>query len=458
MQYLERSKVEEFINLLFETLNSYVVTYGVFGGYEELPFVYSGDIDVWTDKYNLDKFVIVLKKIANDLGWMIIKPNISQRIYDTKIEGKYYLVYHQPPYESIHLDIWTSIHWRGIRYIDDTKFVKYLYKDNKGFYVLDLSVCYSISLLKYLLYHGRVKEKHKQKIQMGYCKNPLPARDVLEEPLGSDLVEWLIRKVQIGAWDDINQNHNTIRRRIIIRSIKTKPISQIVNWVKYIYSVVALFTRHYGVFIALVGPDGVGKTTLIYKLINSPLSDKLFKNKFCFHTNFPFLPPIRKLAYKLGNYSYRNQQARDIPQRTIVPTDLLRSIVRPIYYGINNIIGNFWLSWQKSNGGSMIIFDRYYYEYFIQTEYKRCPRWILHGMFRLQPKPDLLLVLFNEPETIYSRKQELPLKEIRRQLEQYLILAKNDPNSYLIDSSMDIETVNELVWKRILNILVMGKK
>ena len=119
-------------------------------------------------------------------------------------------------------------------------------------------------------------------------------------------------------------------------------------------------------------------------------------------------------------------------------------MIYPIYYGLNYFLGYFWLWIKKSNGGSLTIFDRYLYEYIIQPAFAKCPRWLLKIIYLLIPKPDILIFLKSSPDSIYSRKRELPLHEIERQLKICEGIVKNKANGFIIINETIEDSVNQI--------------
>jgi hypothetical protein len=57
----------------------------------------------------------------------------------------------------------------------------------------------------------------------------------------------------------------------------------------------------------------------------------------------------------------------------------------------------------------------------------------------LSPKPDIMVLLYNEPEIIFNRKKEYSLKEIVWAMEQYLEIAnRNGFDKILTDKPVDV--------------------
>ena len=206
-----------------------------------------------------------------------------------------------------------------------------------------------------------------------------------------------------------------------------------------------------GMFLVLIGPDGCGKTTIAEALLSSQMLKKKFDNIFYFHTNFPFLPSLIELLSVFGIVVKREQFANDENQsesyveRSFLenafkttereqPHNKFRSMINPIYYGFNYLLGHLWILKQRRKGNYFIIFDRYFYEYMIQKAFLRCPKWLLKSILKIIPKPDIVVLLKNDPKIIIERKQEISIDEVARQLEVCEVLIRKYPNGFIVDT------------------------
>ena len=129
-------------------------------------------------------------------------------------------------------------------------------------------------------------------------------------------------------------------------------------------------------------------------------------------------------------------------------------MLNPLYYGLGGVAANFWVWARRKRGGSLILFDRYYYEYFIQTEYSRCPRSLIRFFLKLVPKPDLVILFKAPPEAIHERKPELSIEEIERQLAAYGELVRATNGGVEILSADGVEQTTTQVQQAILMTLI----
>jgi thymidylate kinase len=183
-----------------------------------------------------------------------------------------------------------------------------------------------------------------------------------------------------------------------------------------------LLPRRRGVNVALIGPNGVGKSTTASELQHS----------FPFESRVVYMGlwkgaggrPPRKLAEILGRplrIWYRYAQAQ--------------------YHQLR---------------GRLVIFDRYVYEAWLPAQppwlaIKRPYFWILA---HIVPPAQTSVVLDVPADVAYGRKQENSADELESERRFYAALADRIPAVQVVDGSRDVETVSAditaIVWRTLV--------
>jgi thymidylate kinase len=136
------------------------------------------------------------------------------------------------------------------------------------------------------------------------------------------------------------------------------------------------------------------------------------------------------------------------------------SLIKFLIFNLDYILG-YWLKVKKQIGqGKLVVFDRYYYDYYIDRYRYRLnitDEWL--EMFQwMIPKPDITFVLTGTPEIIYKRKRELPIVEIEEQIKRLELYAPNFENSKMICVDGNIDEIVEQVCREILNLMLEKRK
>jgi thymidylate kinase len=98
-----------------------------------------------------------------------------------------------------------------------------------------------------------------------------------------------------------------------------------------------------------------------------------------------------------------------------------------------------------------VIFDRYFHDLLIDPKRYRYagPRWLAQLLSRfIPPRKALFIILDAEEEVILSRKQELPLHELKRQRAAYRAFGSRMSDAMIIRADRPIdEIVSEIVHR-----------
>lgn len=165
--------------------------------------------------------------------------------------------------------------------------------------------------------------------------------------------------------------------------------------------------------IVFLGVDGSGKSTLINSIVK--------KNKLKFE-KIHFTPDY-----------FRNKKVQTVNPHLKKKRGKLFSFLKLIYWIINYKL--FEIVNYKSH--KIFFFDRYLSDIIIDPLRYRfsLPAKITNQVIKFMLKPDLIILLRGSPHEIYSRKQELKLKEIIKLNNKYIKFIKKYDNKLILDCS-----------------------
>lgn len=165
-----------------------------------------------------------------------------------------------------------------------------------------------------------------------------------------------------------------------------------------------------GAFVVVVGPDGVGKSTVARALLARYPGERGY---------FHFAPPV---FGGLGT----------APPDGVAPPPKARGRLGSRALGLLRLarsFARFWAGYLLTvrpavRRGALVVGDRWAYGYLVQPEALRFygPGALARAVLRLFPRPDLIVNLHAPVATIRARKQELSAAEIERELEAWRAL------------------------------------
>jgi thymidylate kinase len=186
-----------------------------------------------------------------------------------------------------------------------------------------------------------------------------------------------------------------------------------------------------GLWIAVFGPDGAGKSAAIQRLTQE------FSLSFRDIEHFHFRPMFRR-------------GCRDSPPVTDPhgkpPRGFLLSILKLLYW-----LADYWYGYAAVirpalPNSSLILFDRYYPDVLVDPVRYRLPASTLRFaklLARLVPLPDLYILLDVPAEVLQQRKPEVTCEESRRQRLAYLQMFHSLPNAFIVDAACSLDDVTQ---------------
>ncbi len=229
-------------------------------------------------------------------------------------------------------------------------------------------------------------------------------------------------------WNAFESNLSRVRRALLSQVVKRDPL----NPFRYLVSEVRRFWNRCrfptGLFVAVLGPDGAGKTTLIEHLRRDLAG--AFRRAEVFHLRPGVMGP------KGPNSPVTDPHGK-------APRPWWLSLLKIPYYLLDYGLGYLFKVRPRLVRSTLVLFDRYYddlladprrYRYGGPMGFARLARIFL-------PKPDLFLILDVSEESLLARKQEVSPEELRRQHEAYRKLTTELPNAVLLDGSLSPKEV-----------------
>lgn len=203
--------------------------------------------------------------------------------------------------------------------------------------------------------------------------------------------------------------------------------------------------KNKGLMVVFEGTDGSGKTTIIDNLSN--FLDGRFVNEDIVY--YHWRPGFIKSPNKNSNES-TGVVCTDPHGKK--PYSKLVSFGKYMYFNLDYIFGYFFDVCKHLKSGKLVVFDRYYYDYFLDKQRYRLDisDTILKIFKPLIPRPDITFLLVGDAQTLYERKKEITVDEIQKQIDRLLENKDNFANSIIIDVNKNIDVVVRSVADEIM--------
>ena len=414
--------------------------------YEKLPEIDGGDLDIEIKNEDYSRFTDLFNIFCKNENIVTYKFINRPHVKSYKLVQK-----NKNGFLKFSLDVHTTgASWYGMVYLENSSIITSS-TSYKNFFIPHPLHEQIIKLFVNLLIGSSVPVKYLDEISAGFKLHKQLFIDFFEKNFkGMDVevfYEHVTNKNEIG----LKRLIHPLKKTLCINHLKNHFWTTIVNILRVVLAEIRFYLQKEGVFIVMLGPDGVGKTTIAQKLLTNFRG--VFKKGLYFH----WIPPIFSTFHiKLNNYTRMN-----IPKINVNRIVYLISYVR--------LLKNFTSAWlvyllrilPEKYRDRIIIGDRFYFTYYFDPLIVKFypPVKIINKVLKYFPKPNIILILEAEADTIKNRKNELVNEEILSITSKlrYLVNFVNGVRIDFISANSSIEEVTASCEEKIVQFKIENR-
>jgi thymidylate kinase len=412
--------IADFVRILFSVFERAGIRYCVLHGWEELPETVSSDLDLVVHPEDFSKLQIVFSELAADgYKWIQCRnyAGCSYRFDFAWFEGQKFHV--------VGVDCIFEYRYAGLILRSGEDLLKDRRQHN-GFWIASTETVFAHMLMKKSLKVAisamQVRELQEMSAEIGSERSLAIACEVFGEENG----ERVVASIADQSFPMMLPKLHTQLRRTVL---KRNPWSLVRYHADEKLRLVCRWFQPTGLFLIALGPDGVGKSTILAEVVEN--LKPAFRGIHFFH--------YRATFRKESGAPVTNPHAK--PPRTPI-----LSIARLLL-----LFCQFWVSYlfivrPKLMRSGLVVFDRYFHDLLVDHRRYRYsgPQWLLRLLLKRIPGEDLfLLVLDADESVIYSRKQEVPVEHLRELRQGYKLLASTTSSAALIRTDQGLEVATE---------------
>lgn len=429
------------LTTVFNTLNESNLDYVVQNKYEKMPEEIPSDIDMMYREVGEKELDIIVKKVSEKTELLI-----TQKIVQDYGEFTYILTYPAPEKSfQLQLDFYRVISKGNIHNVLLGKDLLDNKRRYKNFYIPE-----KYDEIRYIV----VRRTLKKDFSKEHLKKIIDLYDGCSEKLicsfGIKTSQLILNMIETNSLEPFYQNYKLFQDSILNMSIKNYKI--IDKFALFKFKLLNYPTKRIihtcGMSVAFLAPDGTGKSTVIAGV------KETCSGSFYGVESYYFRPRLLK---NLGHYNKLNPSEEatvNLNPHNVKLNSKTKSLVRFMFYNLDFILGMKIKVYKEKIQKKLVIFDRYYYDYYADLkryQYNINPKVVRFFRYII-PSPDLTIVLDAETDVIYKRKQELTPQEIEDQRIAFREAADDIRNCIIIDTNKNpklvISEVTELILRK----------
>jgi thymidylate kinase len=409
---------EDFLSTLLGSLDNNQVRYCLLHSWEEVPQSLPSDLDIAVHRQDDRKLGLVFRLLQNK-GYSLVQ------IINYYVEAYCFrfLWFEGPAINTLAVDVIFK-HQRGALISPSANLLVSGRRRHRTFWIPTPEAEFTY-LLARKTWKGTAPVRQERRLKL------------LVEQLGRPIAEKLAGKLFLGSLKlrvidacisgQLNPLLAQIKAQAWVTSLVRNPLRLIADLLSDGMRLVRRWLQPTGLLVAVMGPDGAGKSTLIEHLVQA--IGPAFDRQRVYHWRPMLL--------------WRRKSMRDTTRPHNLPSHgRCWSIVRLFAHILDYWLGYWFVIRLLLSRSGLVVFDRYFDDVLIDPKRYRYggPLWLARILRPVIAKPDLVLVLDASVDVLLSRKHEVAFEEIQRQRRLYASINGAD-GTRVIDASRSVSDV-----------------
>lgn len=402
--------------------------------YEGFPSKIGHDLDLFIPRTCCDQAAMLFTKLLGELGGRVIITHRRDYFFDIRF------IVDLDVSKAIHLDLFHgSFTWHGIPYLTEDELLSSA-RDYNGLPIPRPAHEALNLLFASILWGGFLKERYISRIS-ALLSEPLE-REIFEKCVGHVFgadcqVPFLLTTETSPPKNAVSAYAKLARSGMKRTALKRAPFRTIGALARHWFAEARCYFRPKGIHIAILGPDGAGKSTVMARTVER--IGELFAERHFYHWRPSVMPEIGVL---LGRRKATKEPTIDPHGKPSHPP--LSAFLILIWYWFDYWIGWPLRIWKPTGTNHLVVFDRYASDFFCDPKrYRlaRLPTWMRKLAARLVPQPDFTFILCADAQTLLARKSEIPEASLIEIIETYRVWGTGRKNCFLLDAAQSVEKV-----------------
>ncbi len=396
------------------------IPYVILAGHKEYPEKIASDIDFMVS----DKDFLRLPSILNDPACVPGARIVQMLQHETS--ARYYVLAQQVGNRIayIHPDSATDYRQNGRHWMYSDPILATRRRSRGGFWIPAAAFEFEYYFVK-RIEKACLETHHLKELSALLSEDPAGCIAVLTRLTPPNLTGSIVTAIAALDVEWFAKSKDSLRKSLLSSNNPESLVDQIFNRCSESLRVIRRIIHPTGFVIAVLGPDGSGKTTVIEHIARE--FAPAFRNVKRFH-----------LRPHFGNLSMMDAVSNPHDQ---MPRHRLTSAMKVALFLVD-----YWIGWLRFIApdrirSTLVIFDRYYHDMLVDYKRYRLPRGfsVARWFAPLVPQPDLWIILTANANLLVSRKGEISIRDGEYLKTAYESLARDLVGSVVIDTSGPLE-------------------